>query len=201
MDDDRPLASRGGLKLAAALRDLGLDVRGLVALDVGASTGGFTDCLLRAGAAHVTAVDVGHGQMREELRGDARVTLHERTNFRTLPPRLLPGPFDVFVVDVSFASARSMMRSVALRLRPGAHGIVLVKPQFELPQELVPAGGVVQSKNLRKLAFNRFKKKAVALGFEVLARMDSPVPGGEGNVEILAHLVWRGWPEEPPAQP
>lgn len=195
---DTSLASRAGLKLQAALDRFGVAVAGARALDVGASHGGFTDLLLRRGALHVTAVDVGHGQMREPLRSDPRVTLLERSNFRTLPLRMAPGPFDLFVMDVSFASARSMMRPIALRVCPGAVGVVLVKPQFELPKELVPPGGVVQSKGLRKLAFNRFKKKAAEQGFAVVGRMDSPVPGAAGNVEILAVLRYEGAPVPDP---
>ena len=193
-----PYASRAGEKLAAALRTFQLQklIRGRVALDVGASHGGFTDCLLRLGAARVTAVDVGYGQMREPLRSDARIELMERTNFKTLSLRIAPGPFGFFVVDVSFASARSMLRAIAMRVEPGTPGVVLVKPQFELPKVLVPDGGVIESKNLRKLAFNRFKKKARERGFRVVARMDSPVAGGSGNVEILAYLIFDGMPAE-----
>lgn len=196
-DEPAPFASRAGEKLAAALRTFALEhaVRGAAALDVGASHGGFTDVLLRLGAARVTAIDVGHDQMREPLRSDSRVELMERTNFKTLSLKVAPGPFGFFVMDVSFASARSMLRAIAMRVAPGTPGIVLVKPQFELPKVLVPGGGVVESKGLRKLAFNRFKKRARERGFEVVARMDSPVSGGSGNVEILAHLVLRGVPQ------
>lgn len=196
-------ASRGGLKLQAALDAFALRaaVRGRNALDVGASTGGFTDCLLRAGAAHVTGVDVGHGQMIERLREDSRVTLIEDTHFKLAPLSVAAGPFDFFVVDVSFASARSMLRGIAKRITPGVEGVVLVKPQFELPKELVPRGGVIASRNLRKLAFNRFKKKAWALGFRVVAKVDSPVPGGEGSVEILAWLRWEGFPPDEVERP
>ena len=200
-DETTPFASRAGEKLAAALRVFALEpaVRGAAALDVGASHGGFTDCLLRLGASRVTAIDVGHDQMREPLRSDPRVELMERTNFKTLSLKVAPGPFGFFVMDVSFASARSMLRAIAMRVATGTPGIVLVKPQFELPKVLVPGGGVVESKGLRKLAFNRFKKRARERGFEVVARMDSPVAGGSGNVEILVHLVFRGEPEAAPA--
>lgn len=195
-DTDRPYASRGGEKLAAALDAFRLRgrVRGAQALDVGASHGGFTDVLLRAGAAHVVAVDVGHDQMREPLRSDPRVTLLERTDFKKLPPRIAPGPYDFFVVDVAFVAARSMLRGIALRARVGAEGVVLVKPQFELPKALVPRGGVVESQNLRKFAFDRFKAKARKLGFQVLARQDAPIAGAAGNLEILVHLAFEGLP-------
>ena len=135
---------RGGLKLDAALREWALParVRGARAVDVGASTGGFTEVLLRHGAAHVTAVDVGHGQLHEKLRRDARVESLEGTNWKTLSLTIAPGPFDFFTVDVSFVAARNMLRGLAFRLRPGAEGVVLVKPQFELPDHLVKGGEV-----------------------------------------------------------
>ena len=185
--------SRAGLKLEAALQRFGLDarVRGATAVDVGASTGGFTACLLAHQAAHVTAVDVGHKQLHESLRRDARVGNVEGTDWKTLPLALLPGPFDFFTVDVSFVAARSMLRSLAFRLRDGAEGVVLVKPQFELPDSRVRAGKV-DDPNLRRLAVDRFTAKAVALGFEVVAVADSPVAGGSGTVEILAHLRFAG---------
>jgi len=193
---DRSDASRGGEKLSAGLETFRLRSRvgGGRALDVGASHGGFTDVLLRAGANHVVAVDVGHGKMREPLRSDPRVTLHERTDFKKLPPRIEPGPFDFFAVDVAAVAARSMLRGIALRARPGAEGIVLVKPQFELPKALVPRGGVVESERLRRFAFDRFRKKALKLGFEVVARRDAPSAGAAGNREILVHLRFAGLP-------
>src|SRR5262245_55173998 len=120
---------RGGLKLEAALDGFGLSVAGATALDVGASTGGFTDVLLERGAARVTAIDVGHGQLHGKLRGDPRVESLEGTNFKTLALDVAPGPYDLFVVDVSFVAARSMLRSLAFRLRAGAAGVVLLKPQ------------------------------------------------------------------------
>jgi 23S rRNA (cytidine1920-2'-O)/16S rRNA (cytidine1409-2'-O)-methyltransferase len=189
----RQYASRGGYKLESGLRTFKLfsQLLGARALDVGASHGGFTDCLLQHGAKHVTAIDVGHGQLREALRANAKVTLLERTNFKSASLQVAPGPFTFFTVDVSHASARSMLRSLAFRLKEGSHGVVLVKPQFELPKELV-RHGVVPTKGLRKLAFNRFKKKARLNGFFVHARADCPVHGPAGNIEILAHLEFRG---------
>jgi 23S rRNA (cytidine1920-2'-O)/16S rRNA (cytidine1409-2'-O)-methyltransferase len=201
----RTYASRGGYKLESGLRTFKLfgELRGARALDIGASHGGFTDCLLQHGARHVTAIDVGHDQLRQALRASDKVTLLEGTNFKTVSLQVSPGPFDFFTVDVSHASARSMLRSLAFRLKAGAHGIVLVKPQFELPQDLVRRG-VVKSKGLRKLAFNRFKKKARLTGFFIHARADCPVHGPAGNIEILVHLEFRGLPTaglEPPEQP
>lgn len=183
--------SAGGLKLEAAIEAFGLHerIRGAMAIDVGAGTGGFTDCLLQYGATHVTAVDVGHGQLAPDLRADSRVLLLEGAHFKKLPLTAVPGPFSFFVVDVSFMAARSVLRPISFRVPPGTEGVVLVKPQFELPKVLVPRGGVVESRNLRKLAFNRFKKGARKRGFRIIEKVDCPVPGGAGNVEILVHLV------------
>jgi putative N6-adenine-specific DNA methylase len=166
-------------------------------VDVGASTGGFTEVMLRAGAAHVTAVDVGHGQLHERLRGDPRVQHLEGTNWKTLALTVAPGPFDFFTVDVSFVAARNMLRGLAFRLRPGAEGVVLVKPQFELPSHLVK-GGDVSDPALRVRALDGFRRKAEELGFELVAHVDSPVAGGSGTVEILAHLRFRGRSEKLP---
>jgi len=190
---------RGGLKLDAALQGfaLGDRLRAARAVDVGASTGGFTEVLLRHGAAHVTAVDVGHGQLHEKLRRDARVECLEGTNWKTLSLDVAPGPFDFFTVDVSFVAARNMLRGLAFRLRPGAEGVVLVKPQFELPDHLVK-GGEVSDPALRARALADFRKKAVELGFTLVAHRDSPVAGGSGTVEILAHLRFEGRPEKLP---
>lgn len=187
---------RGGLKLDAAIRRFGLGpvVGGRHCLDIGAGAGGFTDCLLQWGAAHVTAVDVGHSQFHASLRDDPRITLLERTHFKKASLQIAPGPFDFFVMDVSFASARSMLHPLGRRIRPGTRGVVLVKPQFELPKVMVPAGGVVESRNLRKFALNRFKRKARAEGYEILERFDSPVAGGSGNVEFLVLIEFRGAP-------
>src|SRR6185295_12347722 len=121
------------------------------------------------------------------LRADPRVTNLERVDWKTLPLAEAPGPFDFFTVDVSFVAARSMLRSLAFRLRDGAEGVVLVKPQFELPDRMVKRGDVA-APELRRAALDRFAKKAGELGFEIVAHADSPVPGGEGTVEILAHL-------------
>jgi putative N6-adenine-specific DNA methylase len=197
-DDDR--VGRGGLKLEAAVERFGLGpgLRGARVVDVGAATGGFTQVLLRHGAAHVTAVDVGHGQLHGRLRGDPRVTSLEGVDWKTLSLSQVEGPFDAFSVDVSFVAARNMLRGLAFRLRPGAQGVVLVKPQFELPDRLVKGGDVVDPA-LRARALARFTDKATALGFTVVASIDSPVAGGSGTVEILAHLRFDGRPTSLPA--
>lgn len=192
---------RGGLKLAAALQRFGLDRRpnGKPCLDVGASTGGFTEVLLQSGAAHVTAIDVGHGQLHERLRGDRRVTSLERTDFKRASLDVAPGPFGFFAVDVSFVAGRSMLRSLAFRLGDGAEGVFLVKPQFELPPRLARDG--VTDPALRARALATFRAKAEALGFEVVAHADSPVAGEQGTVEILVHLRFLGRTARLPARP
>jgi putative N6-adenine-specific DNA methylase len=181
--------SRGGLKLEAAIRHFGLSnrIRGARAIDVGASTGGFTESLLAHSAAHVVAVDVGHGQLHPKLKNDPRVESLEGAHWKTLSLNVAPGPFDFFSVDVSFMAARNVLRGLAFRLRAGAEGIVLIKPQFELPE-----GSDVTNPELRKRAVERVREKAEELGFEIAGVIDSPVAGGEGTVEMLAHLRFRG---------
>jgi len=192
MAGKRPVG-RGGLKLGAALErfQLAQSVRGARAIDIGASTGGFTERLLAAGARSVLAIDVGHGQLHPRLRADPRVTSLEGTDFKTLSLGVAAGPFDFFTVDVSFVAGRSMLRSLAFRLAPGAQGVVLLKPQFELPDKRVRHGAVSEPA-IRSEALQRFTRKAKGLGFEVAATLDSPVPGGSGTVEILAHLRFGG---------
>ncbi len=192
--------SRAGGKLEAALARFGLDeaVRGARAVDVGASTGGFTEALLAHGAASVLAVDVGHGQLHPSLGADARVTSLEGVDWRKLSLSEAEGPFDFFTVDVSFVAARNMLRALAFRLRPGAEGVVLVKPQFELADRQVK-GGDVRDPNLRRAALDKVRRRAEALGFLFKAEIDSPVAGGEGSIEILAHLVFSGRPTSLPA--
>jgi putative N6-adenine-specific DNA methylase len=191
--------TRGGRKLEAAFArfKLAARVRGVHALDLGSSTGGFVAVLLEQGARHVTAVDVGHGQLLADLARDQRVTSLERTDFKTLSLDVAPGPFDFFTVDVSFVAARSMLRGLAFRLRAGAEGVVLVKPQFELPNHLVK-DGKVDAPDLRQRAVETFRAKAERLGFTLLGHVDSPVAGGSGTVEILAHLRFAGRPESMP---
>jgi 23S rRNA (cytidine1920-2'-O)/16S rRNA (cytidine1409-2'-O)-methyltransferase len=179
--------SRGGEKLAGALEDLGLDPTGLVCLDVGASTGGFTDCLLQAGARHVVALDVGHGQIHERLRQDPRVTVHERTNARTLAREHLPEPVDWIVADVSFISLRLLLpRFVAVA--PDADWILLVKPQFEVGRDRVGKGGVVRDDEDRAAAVEAVVEAAAAHGYVLVGRADSRLTGPKGNREVFVHL-------------
>lgn len=184
---------RGGLKLEAAITKFGLGPRipGARALDVGASTGGFTEALLAHGAARVTAVDVGRGQLHPSLRDDPRVENLEGVHWKTLPLATAPGPYDFFTVDVSFIAARNMLRGIAFRLRPGAEGVVLIKPQFELGDKRV-RGGDVSDPNLRRDAVDKVRAKAESLGFTLVEHADSPVAGESGTVEILAHLRFAG---------
>ena len=194
---------RGALKLLAAIEQFGIADRFAWkrVLDVGASTGGFTEVVLHFGASHVTAIDVGFGQMVDSLRHDRRVELLERTHFKTVSLSVAPGPFDFFVTDVSFMASRTLLKPLGKRIAPGTIGVILLKPQFELPDSLLPKGGVVASRNLRKFALNRFRRKADALGFEILDRMDSPIHGGEGNVEMLLLMRFNGFPVKPDGSP
>ena len=191
--------TRGGRKLEAAIVHFGIAarVRGASAIDVGASTGGFVSVLLACGATRVCAIDAGHGQLAPDLARDPRVTSLERTEFKTASLTVAPGPYDFFTVDVSFVAARSMLRGLAFRLRDGAEGVVLVKPQFELPSHLVK-DGKVDAPELRRRALDTFSAKAQRLGFALLGSFDSPVAGGSGTVEILAHLRFAGRPEAMP---
>jgi 23S rRNA (cytidine1920-2'-O)/16S rRNA (cytidine1409-2'-O)-methyltransferase len=185
--EERPFVSRGGEKLAGALADLGIDPSGLRCLDVGASTGGFTDCLLRAGAVHVTAVDVGRGQLHERLRQDPRVHALERTHVRDLAPHALPGPVELVVVDVSFISLRHVLPQLRA-LAPRADLLVLVKPQFEVGRERVGKGGVVRDDALRAEAVAAVVACAEALGLHEAGRAESRLPGPKGNREVFVHL-------------
>jgi 23S rRNA (cytidine1920-2'-O)/16S rRNA (cytidine1409-2'-O)-methyltransferase len=183
--DDSPYVSRGGEKLAGALAAFGLDVRGRTAVDVGASTGGFTDCLLQAGAAHVVAVDVGYGQLAWRLRQDARVTVVERTNARTLAPAHLGHVPDLATVDVSFVSLTLVLPPLAAVLAPVADVVALVKPQFEVGKGQVGKGGVVRDPALRAASVVRVREAAEALGFGVRAEAESVLPGPKGNREVF----------------
>lgn len=180
-----PYVGRGGLKLRAALELSGLPVQGRHCLDVGASTGGFTHCLLERGAAAVASVDTGHGQLHPLLRQDPRVTCLERTDAARLSPADLPFVPDFLCMDVSFTSSARLLPKAAALLAPGAAFVVLVKPQFELPRGLVPPGGVVADQALRRQALEGVHQAARQAGLEVLGAADCPVAGAEGNVEWL----------------
>ena len=180
-----PYVSRGGLKLEAALRHFRLDVRGAVAADVGASTGGFTDCLLQAGAVKVYALDVGKGQLHQRLRDDARVVSREGVNARFLTAEQLPEPVGVLVADLSFISLTQVLAAVVPFLAPGGLLVGLVKPQFEAGRDQVGKGGVVRDDAVRAEAVARVRRAAESLGLRVIGTLDSPVHGPAGNREVL----------------
>jgi 23S rRNA (cytidine1920-2'-O)/16S rRNA (cytidine1409-2'-O)-methyltransferase len=183
--------SRGGLKLEHAIRTFNIDVHSLRCMDLGASTGGFTDCLLQHGAASVLAVDVGRAQLHQKLRDDPRVTLLQGTNARELPA--LP-PIDFFCADLSFISLEKVLPSVAARVPPSTPGVVLLKPQFEAGPADVPRGGVVRDPAVRDRVRAAFREWARQQGWEVLGETESPIRGGDGNVEYLLHLRSPGKP-------
>lgn len=179
--------SRGGDKLAGALEDFLLDVSGLTCLDAGASTGGFTDCLLQAGARRVFAVDVGRGQIHQKLRGDSRVDLRERVNVRHLEASDVPEPIELVVADVSFISLRLLMPAF-VRVAPNSRWLLLVKPQFEVGKEKVGKGGVVREESLREEAVQSVLEAAASEGYALTQRADSQIEGPSGNREIFVLL-------------
>ena len=188
IDVDSAYVSRGGLKLEAALDGFGLDPRDLTILDAGASTGGFTHCLLERGAARVIAVDVGYGQFDWGLRNDPRVFLIERTNVRFLDPSILPFSVDAGVADLSFISLRLVLGRLYDILPPGGWLLPLVKPQFEVGRADVGKGGVVRDPRKIKDAVDRVKAFAVQAGFVVQGELESPIKGAKGNREFFVLL-------------
>ena len=186
--EDIPFVSRGGLKLAGALGLFGVRPAGRIALDVGASTGGFTDCLLQRGASRVFAVDVGYGQLAWKLREDPRVINLERTNIRDLRPGDLPESPSLAVIDASFISLEKVLPSTLALLSPDAELVVLVKPQFEVGRGEVGKGGIVRDEEKHRQVLQRIEESARSLGCEVLGCCDSPILGAKGNREFLLHL-------------
>ena len=191
-EDGQAFASRAGGKLAAALERFGLDVSGRDCLDAGASTGGFTDCLLRAGARRVAAVDVGYGQLVWQLRTDPRVTVLERTNVRALTPELVGFRPQVVTVDLSFMSVRTALPALVEVSGPEARLVVLVKPQFEVGRRVVGKGGVVRDALEWRRVLGEVVDAATLLGAPAAVAMASPLPGPAGNVEFLLGLVRGG---------
>ncbi len=177
---------RGGLKLEAALHEFRIDVTGLDCLDVGASTGGFTDCLLQHGARKVFAIDVGHNQIDWRLRNDPRVEVREDVNARYLQPEDFPHRFDLAVMDVSFISATKVLPAIVPLLVAGGSIITLIKPQFEVGRGEVGGGGVVRDPAKRARVVEEVNHAARAIGLEVINVIESPIQGAEGNVEYLA---------------
>jgi 23S rRNA (cytidine1920-2'-O)/16S rRNA (cytidine1409-2'-O)-methyltransferase len=185
--EEKRFVSRGGEKLSGALAELGIDPVGRSCLDIGASTGGFTDCLLQAGARRVAAVDVGYGQLDVRLREDSRVQVLERTNARSLEASAIPFEIDLVTVDVSFISARLLLPRIA-EVAPRAWLLVMVKPQFEVGREQVGKGGVVRDEALRLRAVEDVAAAAQELGYTERGRAESRLPGPKGNVEIFLWL-------------
>ncbi|MBI5545589.1 MAG: TlyA family RNA methyltransferase [Deltaproteobacteria bacterium] len=183
--DRLPFVSRGGLKLEGALSHFAIDVRGLDAMDVGASTGGFTDCLLQRGAARVIALDVGYGQLHPKIRQDPRVTVHERVNARSLARAQVPFDVDLIVVDVSFISLRLVLPPALAFLQPAGSLVALVKPQFEVGRADVGKGGVVRDEARRREAIEGIAAFVRDQGLSVLGLMDAPIAGPAGNLEAL----------------
>src|SRR5687767_10144502 len=184
---DHPYVGRGGLKLAHALDTFGIGVEGREALDIGASTGGFTDVLLQRGATRVVALDVGHGQLDWTLRNDPRVVVIERFNARSLTLADLPGPVDIVSIDVSFISLRQILPVVPPLLRPGADVIALVKPQFEAGRAEVRKG-VIHDAAIHARVVEEIRVAAAGVGLTQAASTPSPITGQKGNVEFLLHL-------------
>jgi len=180
--------SRGGEKLGAALEGFGIDVAGLNAIDVGASTGGFTDCLLQHGAGHVIAVDVGYGQFAWTLRQDPRVTLFERTNIRNLRPNDLNDKPNFFVVDCSFISLSAILTALTPLITSNARGVALIKPQFEAEKSEVEAGGIVRDPAVHEAVITRVLEAVRQVGFAEMGVIPSPLLGPAGNREFLVHL-------------
>ncbi|MCZ8512833.1 TlyA family RNA methyltransferase [Paenibacillus filicis] len=194
-----PYVSRGGLKLEKALHEFGIDMNGVTMLDIGASTGGFTDCALQNGAAYVYAVDVGYNQLDWSLRSDARVCVMERTNFRYMQPGDLPGPAPTFAsIDVSFISLKLILPPLMALLAAPGRVVALVKPQFEAGREKVPKTGVVKEPEVHREVLTQVLTFAAETGYTIEGLTHSPIKGGEGNIEFLAYLslsAGRPWTE------
>ena len=189
-----PYVSRGGLKLEKALRDFGVKPEGYVCSDSGASTGGFTDCLLQQGAKKVFAIDVGYGQLDWKIRSDPRVVVMERTNVRYVTPEQLGEPLDLSVVDVSFISLKIVLPVIKTFLKPDGQVVCLIKPQFEAGKDKVGKKGVVREPETHIEVLDNFVSLARELDFSILGLTFSPVKGPEGNIEFLGHLTLSGVP-------
>lgn len=185
-----PYVSRGGLKLEKALRDFGVDPTGFVCSDSGASTGGFTDCLLQQGASKVFAIDVGYGELNWKIRNDPRVVVMERTNIRYVKPEDLGEPLDLSVIDVSFIGLELVLPTIKNLLKPGEGQVLcLIKPQFEAGRENLGKNGVVREPKIHQMVLDNFVSLVHGLGFKILGLTFSPVKGPAGNIEFLGHLT------------
>lgn len=186
--EDIPFVSRGGLKLEWAIKKFNIDVSNKVCVDVGASTGGFTHCLLKYGAKRVYAVDVGYGLLDWSLRNDPRVVPVERTNIRYMPKEVIPEDIDFVSVDVSFISLEKVLPKVKELLKDKGEAVLLIKPQFEVGRDKVSKGGIVREESYRKEAVEKIRKVAENLGFEVIGVVESPIKGAKGNIEYLMYV-------------
>ena len=185
-----PYVSRGGLKLEKALRDFGVDPTGFVCSDSGASTGGFTDCLLQQGASKVFAIDVGYGELNWKIRNDPRVVVMERTNIRYVTLEDLGEPLDLSVIDVSFIGLELVLPTIKNLLKPGEGQVLcLIKPQFEAGRENIGKNGVVREPKIHQMVLDNFVSLVYGLGFKILGLTFSPVKGPAGNIEFLGHLT------------
>ena len=190
LEQEKSFVGRGGIKLDGALDSFDIAVRGKRCLDVGASSGGFTDCLLQRGAAHVYAVDAGAGQLAPKLAQDVRVTSMEHTNARELTPDMIGGtPVDLIVMDVSFISATYILPRFPALLREGGHAVCLIKPQFEVGRAMLGKGGIVRDPVAHRYAVERVLDASRALGLVPVGLIPSPIEGGDGNREFLVHLI------------
>lgn len=193
VDGPPRFVSRGGEKLEAGLAAFGIDVAGRRVLDVGASTGGFTDCLLQRGAAHVVAIDVGHGQLHPRIRQDARVSVHERFHVRDLDPAVIGGTVGMAVADLSFISVTRAIGPIVGVLDDGAPMVLLVKPQFEAGRSEVSKGrGVITDPVVHERVCTEVEEALLSAGCRVHSRIDSPILGGDGNREFLVYATWEG---------
>jgi 23S rRNA (cytidine1920-2'-O)/16S rRNA (cytidine1409-2'-O)-methyltransferase len=183
-----PYVSRGGLKLEHAITEFKIDVKNRVAMDIGASAGGFTDCLLQRGAVKVYAIDVGYGQFSWKLRNDSRICLLEKTNIRYLDKQRIPDRIDISTIDVSFISLSKVIPKVSEFLAPHGEIVALIKPQFEAGKKDVGKGGVVKSEKIRIQVIDRIKRESEEIGFNVIGTTTSPIKGPKGNVEYLIYL-------------
>ncbi|MFS0780998.1 TlyA family RNA methyltransferase [Bacillus sp. 1P06AnD] len=188
-----PYVSRGGLKLEKAIQSFGLDLKDCVMLDIGSSTGGFTDCGLQNGVKMSYALDVGYNQLAWKLRQDERVVVMERTNFRYVTPADLEGEMPNFAsIDVSFISLKLILPVLKTLLVPGSHVAALIKPQFEAGKEQVGKKGIVRDPNVHKQVIEDIVEFSLNLGYDCMALTFSPITGGDGNIEFLIHLYWEG---------
>lgn len=188
LKEELPFVGRGGIKLAGALDSFTVDVTGAVAADIGASTGGFTDCLLQRGARLVYAIDVGKGLLDVKLRNDPRVVVLEERNVRYLDPAEIPEKIDLAVIDVSFISLEKVLPKVKELLKEGAKVMALVKPQFEVGKGQVGKGGIVRDPAKHRAVLERIREFSEGIGFKVIGTADSPITGAKGNREFWMHL-------------